>query len=82
MREIFDLFLTNSLAKRADRKLQQGDFKGAIQEYNQALSRDPNDAISYGHRGYAFALLGDHKRALPILEDGRSALIPLNGSEP
>jgi Flp pilus assembly protein TadD len=55
MKEIFDFFSNNSLGRRGERKIQQGDYEGAIQDLNQALSINPNDALAYGNRGYARA---------------------------
>ena len=66
MKEIFDFFLGDTPARRGDRKLKQGNFQEAINEYNQALLLNPNDAMSYGHRGFAFAQLGDNHQGKRI----------------
>lgn len=53
------------------------DYKGAIEEYTQALSMNPNYARAYINRGYAKDRLGDSKGAI---EDWEQAL-KLNPSD-
>ncbi len=47
-----------------NQKYKQGDFQGAIADYNQALRIDPNDASTYYNRGLAKADLKDHQGAI------------------
>ncbi len=47
------------------------EIKEAIEDFNQALRIDPNDAQAYNNRGSAHFLLGDIKRAI---EDFNQAL--------
>jgi tetratricopeptide (TPR) repeat protein len=46
------------------KKLQSGDFKGAIQDYTQAIAENPKDSEAYLNRGIAQAELGKNKEAI------------------
>ena len=45
-------------------KFKQGDFKGAIQDYNKAIELDPNFVEAYYNRGVVKHELGDSKSAI------------------
>lgn len=60
MKEIFDLFFGNSPARRGNWKLKQGNFEGAIQEYNQALS--------YKYRGLTRIEMEDYSGSIEDLQ--------------
>jgi tetratricopeptide (TPR) repeat protein len=47
-----------------DKKIDNKDFFGAIDEYNKALKFKPNDAFIYGQIGYCKHLLEDYKGAV------------------
>ncbi|AFZ16575.1 tetratricopeptide repeat protein [Allocoleopsis franciscana] len=42
----------------------QGDYQGALEEYNQALQLDPNFAYAYRMRSFIRHALGDYQEAL------------------
>lgn len=44
-------------------KFESGDYKGAIEEYNQAIALNPKDPDSYHGRGLAKSNLEDQKGA-------------------
>ena len=45
-------------------KTEQGDYKGAIEDLNQALRLNPNDANAYFLRGFTRSLLRDKQGAI------------------
>jgi tetratricopeptide (TPR) repeat protein len=45
-------------------KSNQGDYKRAIEDFNQALQLEPNYILAYYQRGYARAFLEDYKGAI------------------
>ena len=47
-----------------NQKYEQGNFQGAIADYNQALRIDPNDAQAYNNRGNAKYDLKDYAGAM------------------
>lgn len=49
-------------------KLQTGDFQGAIEEFNQVLMLNGNDATAYTCRGFAHRRLGDNSEAIEDLQ--------------
>jgi tetratricopeptide (TPR) repeat protein len=49
-------------------KLQQGDFWGAIEAFNQILERNKNDAKALVCRGLAYRQLADNLKAIADLE--------------
>jgi tetratricopeptide (TPR) repeat protein len=53
---------------RGMQKLQGGDFQGAIEEFNQVLQLNSNDATAYACRGFAYRRLGDNPRAIEDLQ--------------
>ena len=51
-------------------KLQtQGDFLGAIEEFNEAIRLDPGNSNAYTNRGFAYNQLGMYQRAIEDLDD-------------
>jgi tetratricopeptide (TPR) repeat protein len=49
-------------------KLQKGDFQGAVEEFNQVLQLNDNDAIALSCRGFAHRRLGDNQKAIEDLQ--------------
>src|SRR5262249_18531466 len=49
---------------RAELKFSQGDFAGALDDYNQSIQRKPDDATFYSKRGHANYRLGKFREAL------------------
>ncbi len=45
-------------------KFKQGDYQGAIQDYNQAIRLNPKFAFAYNNRGTARLQLGDKQGAI------------------
>lgn len=52
-----------SFYNRGVAKQDQGDYRGAISDYNQAIKDNPNDADAYYNRGAAYKQLGDNRQA-------------------
>jgi tetratricopeptide (TPR) repeat protein len=48
----------------ATHKLQLGDLKGALKDYNQAIAQTPNDPDAYVNRGIVQDELGQHQAAI------------------
>src|SRR5690349_1658826 len=44
--------------------VRQGDYRGAIQAFTDAMTADPSDAALYNNRGYALAALGQYPQAI------------------
>ncbi|MCX7704306.1 MAG: protein kinase, partial [Planctomycetota bacterium] len=42
----------------------EGDYDGAIEDYNKALELDPENADAYGNRGFARSATGDYDGAI------------------
>ncbi len=57
---------------RAYKKAEQGDYYGAISDYNKAIEINPSNAIAYHNRGSAKENLGDAKGALNDYEKALS----------
>jgi tetratricopeptide (TPR) repeat protein len=55
---------TAKLTNSATRKLQLGDLKGALKDYDQAIAQNPKDADTFVNRGIAQAELGQHQAAI------------------
>ncbi|MDF5727134.1 MAG: tetratricopeptide repeat protein [Rhizonema sp. PD38] len=45
-------------------KINKGDFRGAIEDFNQVIRLNPNDTDAYCNRGVAHYELGDKKAAI------------------
>jgi tetratricopeptide (TPR) repeat protein len=54
----------SKLTSSATRKLQLGDLKGALKDYNQAIAETPRDPDAYVNRGIVQDELGQHKAAI------------------
>jgi tetratricopeptide (TPR) repeat protein len=54
----------SKLTLSATRKLQLGDLKGALKDYNKAIAQTPNDADIYVNRGIVQDELGQHEAAI------------------
>jgi serine/threonine-protein kinase len=52
------------LLRRGEDKSQNGDYTGAIEDFNQALRLDPNSADTYNNRGLVRYRLGDKPGAM------------------
>jgi tetratricopeptide (TPR) repeat protein len=57
----------NDFVQQGIQKLETGDFRGAIDDFNQALEINPNLAPVYSYRGFARFLLGNPEDALADL---------------
>ena len=53
-----------SYLNRGNARYDLGDKQAAIQDYNQALKINPNNADAYYNRGNAYATLGDKFQAI------------------
>jgi tetratricopeptide (TPR) repeat protein len=47
-----------------NQKLDKGDYTGAIEEYNKAIMRQPNESTLYRNRGLAFEKSKDYSKSL------------------
>jgi len=56
--------LPSSAAQAARHQANCGEWQKAIESYNKALTTSPKDAVCLARRGYAYARLGDYKKAL------------------
>lgn len=54
--------------KRAKAKMLKGDYKGAIQDYSEAIRIDPKNALAYVNRGSTYNCLKDDKSSLADYE--------------
>ncbi len=50
--------------KRGVEKFLKGDYKGAIEDFDQALQLNPNSVDAYGNRCVACYRLGDRQGAI------------------
>jgi tetratricopeptide (TPR) repeat protein len=50
--------------RKGNARYDLGDYQGAIDDYNQALKLDPNNAKAYYNRGIARSDLGDNQGAI------------------
>lgn len=60
------------LLKRGRERFQRGNYRGAIEDFNQAILLNPNDANIYFNRGLVLFKLGDQ---LGALDDFDSTLL-------
>ena len=56
--------IASQFYNRGDDKREQGDYQGAIEDYNQAIKLDPDYAIPYHNRGLARYNLKDYEEAI------------------
>ena len=45
-------------------KFEQGDYSGALKDFNKLIELNPNNAIAYYSRGVAKGKLGDYRGAI------------------
>ncbi len=45
-----------------------GEYRRAIEDYDEALRLDPGNASAYNNRGYAYRELGEYRRAIKDLD--------------
>jgi tetratricopeptide (TPR) repeat protein len=50
-----------------------GEYQKAINDYDQAITLNPNNAISFGNRGVAYANLGEYQ--MIVIIDGFLVLV-------
>ena len=43
---------------------EQGDYEKAIEQFDEAVRLDPQDAKAYGNRGSAYSALGKYQQAI------------------
>ncbi|ABW33469.1 tetratricopeptide repeat protein [Acaryochloris marina] len=54
----YDLF------NRALRKYEQGDYKGAIADFDQAIALNPQNVMAYIHRGFTYDDMKEYSKAI------------------
>jgi tetratricopeptide (TPR) repeat protein len=54
---------TSELYINATNKIHQGDYQGAIKDFNYLVALDPNYYGNYSNRGIAYSRLGQHRQA-------------------
>lgn len=54
--------------ERGNELFKQGDFPGAIKEFDEGLKRDPNNKFLYGNRSFAYIKLMEPVRGLADAE--------------
>ena len=59
-----------STPQQANQRWEERDYKGAIEDFNEAIRLDPNNAIAYYNRGVARYSFKDYQGAI---EDFRQA---------
>jgi tetratricopeptide (TPR) repeat protein/S1-C subfamily serine protease len=64
--------------RRGNNRFNQGDYRGAIADFTQAIALDPRNAVAYAGRGAARNVLGDFQAAISDLN--RS--IAINSNDP
>ena len=69
--QVFDLRVKEHFTSGINKSLKK-DYRGAIEELNQALRLDPNNAEAYGNRSVARYKIGDKRRAF---EDCKRATV-------
>lgn len=63
-----DPALASQHKERGNELMTEGKVPDAIKEYDEAIKRNPNDAILYCNRGAAYSKLMDYGRALTDIE--------------
>ncbi len=56
--------LVGAYSRRGSAYMQKGDYDHAIQDYDDAIRLNPNDAPAYNDRGSAYFYKGDYDRAI------------------
>jgi tetratricopeptide (TPR) repeat protein len=56
--------IIQSFMDKGQQLSQAGDYKGAIETFNQALALDPKLAVAYNERGNAYTSMGSYQEAL------------------
>jgi protein O-mannosyl-transferase len=51
-------------SNRGSAKITQGDYAGAIADFNMAIERDPYYVPAYNNRGLAYRKMGEYEKAL------------------
>ena len=46
------------------KKIVDGDYKGALQQFNKAIELDSRNIEAYNNRGIVLGILGEHVRAI------------------
>ncbi|MFN6481410.1 MULTISPECIES: tetratricopeptide repeat protein [unclassified Nostoc] len=52
-----------TLYREGEKKYEAGNYEGAIEDFNQAIELDPQNALAYNRRGDAYYRLGDYEQA-------------------
>ncbi|MGH1395410.1 MAG: tetratricopeptide repeat protein, partial [Trichormus sp.] len=52
------------LLNRANTRAEEGNYQGAIEDYNQVLRINPNEDAAYSNRGSILAGIGEHEAAI------------------
>ncbi|MEH2086376.1 tetratricopeptide repeat protein [Nostoc sp.] len=52
-----------TLYQKGENKYEEGNYEGAIEDFNQAIKLDPQNALAYNRRGDAYYRLGDYEQA-------------------
>ena len=58
---------STSYLNSGNSKLSLQDYRGAIQDYNQAIKINPNFELAFNNRGNAKFGLGDHRGAIHVV---------------
>ncbi|MBD2533284.1 tetratricopeptide repeat protein [Nostoc flagelliforme FACHB-838] len=53
----------STLYQKGVNKYDAGNYEGAIEDFNQAIELDPQNALAYNRRGDAYYRLGDYEQA-------------------
>ncbi|BDM83901.1 tetratricopeptide repeat protein [Acaryochloris marina] len=57
-------FLESDLFNRALRKYEQGDYKGAITDFDRVIALNPKNVMAYVHRGFAYDDMKEYSKAI------------------
>ena len=56
--------IAENYKEMGDKKYQNGDYKGAIKDYSQAIRLKPDYADAYFYRGVSKGIMQDYKGAI------------------
>lgn len=73
MKEITSEDKAKELSKQGEDKYQREDYTGAIEDFNEALWLDPNNAQAYNYRGLAYLNLGGTPDTIEDLNEAPSS---------